>query len=112
VALLAADRLAVGPGLGMARVGMGGEAAIVMLLVAFTFVGGLAIVAAGEPLGILLVIAGVGLWAAAARDAFVVAGTGRDEAWLKPRVLTVIAIFIMLATAVALLRSLPGARGT
>jgi len=108
----AALRASLVPGLGLVRVGLGGEAVIVMLLVGFSLLGGVAIMIAGEPLGILLVVVGASLWAVASRDAYVVATAGREDAWLKPRSLTIAAIVVMLVTAAALLRALPGGRGS
>jgi hypothetical protein len=107
----AALRASIVPGLGMGRVGMPGEGLIAAVLVGFAVLGGGVIVAAGEPLAVLLIGAGVAVWVVAARDAFVVAGSSRDAAWLQPRTLTVVAVMILLLTAAALLRAIP-TRGT
>lgn len=95
------------PGLGMARVGMGGEGLIAGILTAFCVIGGATILLSGEPLALVLILCGVGLWAAAGRDAYVVAAADRSSAWLQPRTLTIIAVIVLIVTAVALLRALP-----
>lgn len=99
------------PGLGMARAGMGGEGLIAGILTAFSVLGGVAIVASGEPLAAVIVVCGLALWAVAARDAFVVARDGRRAAWLQPRTLTIVAVVILLVTALALLRAVPSGNG-
>lgn len=95
------------PGLGMARVGMGGEGLIAGILTVFAVVGGITILLAGEPVAALLFVCGAALWAISARDAYVVATTDRSAAWLQPRTLTIIAVIVLIVTAGALLRALP-----
>jgi hypothetical protein len=107
----AALRASVVPGLGLGRVGMAGEGLITALLVVFALLGGLIIMAAGEPLAVVLIGGGLVLWLISARDAYVVASSGKESAWLQGRTLTVIAMLLLLLTAASLLRAIP-TRGT
>jgi len=95
------------PGYGLAKVDHPGEGIITAILVTFTVLGGLAIVIAGEPLGVLLVLCGIAIWVISARDAYAIA-LG-DEAWLRPRALTFTAVIVLMVLAIALMRALPGA---
>lgn len=100
-------RASIVPGLGMGRVGMAGEGLIAGMLTGFAVLGGVIIVLAGEPLAVLVIAAGVVIWVISARDAYVVAGSDREAAWLQPRTLTIAAVVILLLTAAALLRAIP-----
>lgn len=100
-------RAAVVPGLGLVKVGMPGEGFIAALLTGFSVMAGVVISAAGEPLALVMIGAGIAIWLVAARDAFVVASNGPEAAWLQPRTLTIVAVLIILVTAFALLRAIP-----
>jgi len=95
------------PGLGMARAGMPGEGLIAGILIVFAILGGGAILISGDLLALVTVFGGVALWLASARDAYVVAGEGSQHAWLQPRVLTIIAVLILLMMGVTLIRAIP-----
>ena len=100
------------PGLGMARAGMAGEGLIAGILIAFAILGGGLILLSGDPLALVTVLGGLVLWAASARDAFVVASEGSQQAWLQPRTLTVIAVLILLMMGVTLIRAIPVGEST
>lgn len=95
------------PGYGLAKVDHAGEGIIIAILVTFTVFGGLAIVIAGEPLGVLLVLCGIAIWVISARDAYAIASG--EDAWLQPRALTFTAVIVLIVLAIALMRALPGA---
>jgi predicted RNA-binding Zn-ribbon protein involved in translation (DUF1610 family) len=95
------------PGYGLSKVDRGGEGIIVAILGVFPVLGGLAIIVAGEPLGVLLVMCGIAIWIVSARDAYAVASG--EEPWLRPRALTFVAVIVLLVLAIALMRALPGA---
>jgi hypothetical protein len=99
-----AVRASVVPGLGMMRVGLRVEGALALVLVVFAMAAGLAVVAAGNGGGWVLVLVGIATWLVAARDAYVVA-TRSDDAWLQPRAISLIAGVVIIAAAILVLRT-------
>jgi len=72
--------------------------------VIFAVVGGLAVAIAGDLGGLVLVVMGLAVWAATARDA-IAAASGYDKAWLTPRMISVTAGVIITVAALLILRT-------
>ena len=100
------------PGGGLFAVGRQGEGAMVALLVLFCIVGGVAVIIAGKPAAMLLILAGLAIWAVAARDAAAIVTSGQDEAWLRPRVISIIAAAVLFMAAVLVFQELPTGGGS
>jgi hypothetical protein len=103
-------RASIVPGLGMFRVGLAAEGILSGVLVTFAVLGGLAMAVAGDLGGLILVVLGLGAWAATARDAVAVAG-GYDKAWLTPRTISVTAGAIIITAAFLILKTPLGGGG-